>query len=69
MTTVFFPQPRAEVLRVRARRCTVFTQPRVFATVTAPSIPVSTDGVPGQLFDVTTGALLYDAVSGAPLVW
>lgn len=40
---------------------------RVFATITAPPVPV--DRGTGLLFDSDTGAFLYDEVTGSPLTW
>lgn len=50
---------------------TILSPLAIFASVSAPIIPVapSGQGVDGQLYDEVTGALLYDATTGAPLVW
>ena len=40
-----------------------------FATFLAVSAPAPQVGVDGQLYDSSTGSLLYDDVTGAPLVW
>ena len=43
---------------------TVAVPRQIFASVTAPSIPVDSHGL---LYDVDTGAFLFDVDTGAPL--
>lgn len=48
----------------------VFSNPyRIRATFVAAQPVSSGAGVTGQLIDSETGALLFDSLTGAPLVW